>query len=253
MRPGVRRASLRRLSGGADAGPGAAAERPVLTVAQVFELAEVIGRHPLGSVRQLPTGGYRLRFSRNGEMHTYPQTFASRVDAQTALWSITADGRADFTHDQRYRARVLLATFASLRWGEATALRRCDLDMEGRAVQVRSAFIERSTGEMLLGPPKSRAGRRVVGIPEAIIPILREHLAAFVGAEPGSLLFPGVKGGPLRRGNFNKMSGWPQPLRSPPGQPGTKPQFCHGDERDQCGPALNERLVRLSERPRPAC
>ena len=67
---------------------------------------------------------------------------------------------------------------------------------------------------MLLGPPKSRAGRRVVGIPDAIIPALREHLAAFAGAEPGSLVFPGAKGGPLRRGNFNKMSGWPDAVRT---------------------------------------
>jgi hypothetical protein len=28
------------------------------------------------------------------------------------------DGRADYDHDRRYRALVLLATFASLRWGE---------------------------------------------------------------------------------------------------------------------------------------
>ena len=34
-----------------------------------------------------------------------------------------ADGRADFVHDRRYRALVLLAPFASLRWGEVTALR----------------------------------------------------------------------------------------------------------------------------------
>ena len=67
---------------------------------------------------------------------------------------------------------------------------------------------------MLLGPPKSRAGRRVVGIADAIIPALREHLAAFTGAEPGSLVFPGAKGGPIRRGNFNKMSGWPDAVRT---------------------------------------
>jgi len=60
-------------------------------------------------------------------------------------------------------------------------------------------LIERSTGEILLGPPKSRAGRRVVGIPDAIIPALREHLAVFARAEPGSRVFPGAKGGPLRR------------------------------------------------------
>ena len=67
---------------------------------------------------------------------------------------------------------------------------------------------------MLLGPPKSKAGRRVVGIPQAIIPILREHLSIFVKDEPGALVFPGAKGGPLRRGNFNRMSAWPHAVRS---------------------------------------
>ena len=59
--------------------------------------------------------------------------------------------------------------------------------------------MERSTGEMVLGPPKSRAGRRIVGIPEVFIPALREHLAIFVKEEPGALVFPGQMGGPLRR------------------------------------------------------
>lgn len=63
---------------------------------------------------------------------------------------------------------------------------------------------------MLLGPPKSKAGRRVIGIPDAIVPAPRDHLAVFVKDEPGTLVFPGVKGGPLRRGNFNKMSAWPR-------------------------------------------
>jgi integrase len=124
------------------------------------------------------------------------------------------DGRADCTHDRRYLALVLLATFASLRWGEVTALRRCDLDLESGTVRIRAAFVERSTGEILLGPPKSKAGRRMVGIPQAIIPVLREHLSIFVKDEPGALVFPGVMGGPLRRGNFNKMSAWPYAVRS---------------------------------------
>jgi integrase len=71
----------------------------------------------------------------------------------------------------------------------------------------------------MLGPPKSKAGRRVVGIPAAIIPELRQHLAIYVKDEPGALVFPGVKGGPLRRGNFNKMSAWPQTV-APIGMPG---------------------------------
>ena len=82
------------------------------------------------------------------------------------------------------------------------------------ACTVRAAYAERSTGELLLGPPKSRAGRRIVGIPGVIVPALREHLAAFVSDEPGALVFAGQKGMPLRRSNFNKMSGWPHAVES---------------------------------------
>jgi integrase len=188
------------------------AERPVLTVAQVFELADLLGRHSFGNIRKV-IGGYRLRYVRNGSTHVHPEVFATRPAAEWALWNLGRDGRADADHDRRYRALVLLATFASLRWGEATALRRCDIDLQAGTVRVRAAFVERSTGEMVLGPPKSRAGRRIVGIPAMVIPVLQEHLAVYVGPAPGAWLFTGVKGGPLRRSNFNKMSAWPHAVR----------------------------------------
>ncbi|MGO9194480.1 MAG: hypothetical protein ACLP8X_39325 [Streptosporangiaceae bacterium] len=124
-------------------------------------------------------GGYRVGFRRHGEMRTSPEMYGTRPEAERALWKTARDGRADCTHDRRFYALVLLATFASLRWGEATALRRCDLDLEAATVRVRAAYVERSTGEMLLGPPKSKADRRIVGIPDAIIPALREHLSVF--------------------------------------------------------------------------
>ncbi|GIH72399.1 tyrosine-type recombinase/integrase [Sphaerimonospora thailandensis] len=60
----------------------------------------------------------------------------------------------------------------------------------------------------MLGPPKSKAGLRVVGIPQAIVPALREHLSTYVKDEPGALLFPGAKGGPLRRSGFNTRTRW---------------------------------------------
>jgi integrase len=67
----------------------------------------------------------------------------------------------------------------------------------------------RSPGSKItLGPLKSRAARRTVGIPDAIIPVLRDHLAVFVGPDPDSLVFGGAKGSPLRRSNFNRMTGW---------------------------------------------
>jgi integrase len=196
------------------AGDEAAAERPVLTVAQVFALAELVGSRPVGNIRGMPTGGFRLRFARYGEMRTSPEIFATRTEAEQALWRMAQDGQADLNQDRRYLALVLLATFASLRWGEAVALRRCDLDLEAATVRVRAAFVEQSTGELLLGPPKSRAGRRTVGIPRAIIPVLNEHLAVFVRPDPAALVFPGVMGGPIRRGNFNRMSAWPQAVKA---------------------------------------
>jgi integrase len=111
---------------------------------------------------------------------------------------------------------VLLTTFASLRWGEVTALSRSDLDLHAGIVRVRAAFTQRRSysSAIVLGPPKSRAGRRVVGIPAAIIPVLEQHMSEFVGPEPGALVFCGVQGGPLSRSNFNKMSGWPSAVRS---------------------------------------
>jgi integrase len=196
------------------AGDEDAAERPVLTVAQVFALSEQVGRRPVGNIRALPGGDYRLRLRRHGEMRTSPEIYGTRAEAERALWKMADDGRADCVHDRRYLALVLLATFASLRWGEATALRRADLHLAAGTVRVRAAFIERSTGEILLGPPKSKAGQRVVGIPQAIILVLRQHLSIFVKAEPGALAFPGAQGGPLRRGNFNKMSACPYAVRS---------------------------------------
>jgi integrase len=147
-------------------------------------------------------------------MRTAPEVFPSRPAAEAALWVMGQDGSADCDQDRRYGALVLLATFASLRWGEAVALRRCDLDLTAGIVRVRLAYSERSTGELVLGPPKSRAGRRTVGIPQSLVPALREHLSVFVGPGPEALLFPGAKGGPLRRSNFNKMSAWPQVSRA---------------------------------------
>jgi hypothetical protein len=98
------------------AGTEKAPERPVvLTVAQVFELAELVGRRPVGKFRPLPSGGYRLRFRRYGIMRTAPEVYPSRATAEAALSAMGQDGSADCEQDRRYRALVLLATFASLR------------------------------------------------------------------------------------------------------------------------------------------
>jgi integrase len=198
------------------AGEEHAPERPVLTVGQVFDLAQCVGRRPVGNVRKLPGGGYRLRFGRNGAMRTAPEVYGTRAETERALWGMANDGRADFNVDGRFRAMVLLATFASLRWGEVTALARSDVDLKAGTVRVRAAFTQRrSNGSaIVMGPPKSRAGRRVVGIPQSILPAVQQHMAKYVGPEPGALVFCGPSGAPLRRSNFGRMSGWSHAVRS---------------------------------------
>ena len=73
--------------------------------------------------------------------------------------------------------------------------------------------MERSTCELVLGPPKSEAGKRIVGVPQAITPVLKEHLRLYVKPDPGALVFTGIKGGPMRRSGLNKLSGWMEAVR----------------------------------------
>jgi integrase len=114
---------------------------------------------------------------------------------------------ADRMKNPRYRALIQLVTFASLRWGEAIALRRGDIDLAAGTVSIRRQYIELGTGHAL-GPPKSRAGFRTVAIPAPIAQALAEHLDSYVGQEQTALVFTGALGGVLRRGNFRRDTGW---------------------------------------------
>ncbi|MET8912426.1 site-specific integrase [Micromonospora sp. NPDC004551] len=110
--------------------------------------------------------------------------------------------------DEQYRALVLVTTFACLRWGEVSALQRQDVDADAGVIRIRQTFTEVRGVGMVLGPPKSRAGRRAVSVPAAILPALREHLAAFVDDNPEALVFATPSGRPIWRGNLNKVIGW---------------------------------------------
>ncbi len=102
---------------------------------------------------------------------------------------------------------VLLATFASMRFGELAALQRQHLDLEGGFVDIRVAVVELGHGELIVGPPKTAAGRRVVAIPSELLPDIRRHLTRVRRRQPDALIFAGPKGAPLRRSNFSKFVG----------------------------------------------
>lgn len=73
---------------------------------------------------------------------------------------------------ERYRAMVLLGAWCGLRFGELTELRRRDVDLEDARLHVERA-VTRVNGEMIVGDPKSEAGKRRVTIPPHLLPVLR--------------------------------------------------------------------------------
>jgi integrase len=105
---------------------------------------------------------------------------------------------------ERWRALVLLAAATSLRWGELMGLTRAEIDLQRGTVRVVRSVAE-VRGQFVMGPPKSRASKRVVSIPLAAVPVVREHLRRFAEVGPTGRVFVGPKGATLRRTNFQAM------------------------------------------------
>jgi integrase len=95
----------------------------------------------------------------------------------------------------RYRALVLAAGYGGLRVGELAGLRRGRVDLLRGTVEV-SEIVTEVGGVLRFGPPKTRAGRRTVGLPRAVV----DELAAHMGGldDPAAFVFTAPQGGPLR-------------------------------------------------------
>ncbi len=115
---------------------------------------------------------------------------------------------ADAMPHPRYRLLVLLTAFCSLRWGEVSALRHCDVAEDGSWVRVSVAHTEVPGRGIVVGSPKSRAGLRTVVVPKAIRPDLVEHLRERVGQRSSALVFTGDQGRAIRRTNFAQRVKW---------------------------------------------
>jgi integrase len=95
----------------------------------------------------------------------------------------------------RYRALVLVGAYGGLRIGELAGLRRSRVDLLRGTMEVAEIVTEVG-GRLRVGPPKTRASRRVVGLPRAVVEELAAHLAA--PAQPAAFVFTAPQGGPLR-------------------------------------------------------
>jgi len=104
--------------------------------------------------------------------------------------------------EDRYTALVLLAAWCGLRVGEAVALTRADVDLEEGTVRIDKSAAELKSGERIVGPPKTKAGIRLVYVPPHVVPVLRTHLERFTGPDDDDVVFTGQQGRPVRRASL---------------------------------------------------
>lgn len=96
----------------------------------------------------------------------------------------------------RFRAAVILAAWAGVRYGELTELRRRDVERTGDVYVVSvSRAVTHVTGQgFIIGQTKSEAGVRTIVLPPHVTGILEEHLRDHVNPFPESLLFSAADG-----------------------------------------------------------
>ncbi|WP_282071295.1 tyrosine-type recombinase/integrase [Janibacter hoylei] len=94
---------------------------------------------------------------------------------------------------EKHRALTLVCGLCGLRFGEAVALRRRDVDLEAGTITVARTAI-RADGKKVAGPPKTAAGRRTVAMPPSVTNALRDHLRDQPVTGRDALIFPGANG-----------------------------------------------------------
>jgi integrase len=103
----------------------------------------------------------------------------------------------------RDRALIYVAAYSSLRLGELTGLRRCDVNPLLKTATV-ARQITGVRGQLHVGPPKTASSRRTVRLPDLIAAMLDDHLQRHSEPGPEGLVFPAAEGGPMRRTNFRR-------------------------------------------------
>ena len=97
----------------------------------------------------------------------------------------------------RHQSLVLFLATTGLRWGEATALRPADFDLEAKTVRVSRAWKTSIDKGYYIGPPKTKRSRRTVSLPDDVIATLLPLLEA--GHE---YVFVNGHGNPIRQAKF---------------------------------------------------
>lgn len=114
-----------------------------------------------------------------------PTTYMSHEDLRAILARL----------DPWWHPLVLTLAGTGLRFGEATALRWCDLDLEGTDPSLRVVHTwEKAPGGMRMGVPKTPKSRRTIGIGDRLVEVLTER-RQLVTPAPTDLVFTGPASG----------------------------------------------------------
>lgn len=130
-----------------------------------------------------------------------PRTPKARVE----IWSAAELRRfLDLIRDDRLHLLYLLLGLSGMRRGEALALRWTDVDLDAGLLRIERSLVP-VDGELVVGPPKSSSGRRVVALDEEIVRRLHWHrcrqrlevLRATGDVRVSELVFTTASGEPL--------------------------------------------------------
>jgi integrase len=123
------------------------------------------------------------------------ESLPRRESVKKRRYLTPAELQAVAAHSGKHRALVLTLGYCGLRTGELIALRKEDIDLERRRINVYRNVVEHGQ-QFDEGTTKTLAGARLVPIPLIVSEALRERLD---GLEDDALVFPSATGGYMSR------------------------------------------------------
>ncbi len=116
----------------------------------------------------------------------------------------------------RYKAAVLVAAYGCFRQGEQFALARKHYNAFNRTLTIERAVKKLQGKPAFIGTTKTKGSERTIILPKIAAEALENHLAAFVGSDPESLIFTNGQGNLITSA---ELCGWFIPARKRAGLP----------------------------------
>jgi integrase len=140
-------------------------------------------------IQRSPTIGVKL--PRRTEHETAEHRYLTHAEFKAVL-AATPD---------HWQPLLLMLAGSGMRWGEAAALTVGDIDVENNLVRITKAEKQdpENPTKTIIGPPKSRKGRRTVVLPVEVVEAVQPLMT---GRKRTDRLFLAPRGGPLRHRTF---------------------------------------------------